>query len=228
MSDKDLQRVTESLSDIGQAPTHQNPSLLHPVDRSFPKLTPKEEIFCLAIVDGKNQSDAYRHAYKPKRAKEKTIHEKASRIMARGKVRTRIAELMASMIAETQMSRTEWLKWLTKCCRFDPRKMFDTNGKPKPITELEENEAAAIAGFEVHGELQGSDDSGKAIGVRIRIKLVSRLDALALLGKACHYYADRQEQTGSDGGPTPQNLTVKFVDASQSPAEVYQRMLKGA
>ena len=30
--------------------------------------------------------------------------------------------------------------------------MFDANGKPKAITELEENEAAAIAGFEVHGE----------------------------------------------------------------------------
>ena len=76
--------------------------------------------------------------------------------MARGKVRARIAELMAPVIAETQMTRRDWLIWLTKCCRFDPRKMFDTNGKPK---NSRENEAAAIAGFEVHGERQGSDDS---------------------------------------------------------------------
>ena len=64
-------------------------------------------------------------------SQDETIHEKASRIMARGKVRARIAELMAPVIAEAQMSRTEWLEWLTKCCRFDPRKMFDANGRPK-------------------------------------------------------------------------------------------------
>jgi hypothetical protein len=54
--------------------------------------------------------------------------------MARGKVRARIVELMAPVIAEAQMSRTEWLQWLTKCCRFDPRKFFDATGKPRPIT----------------------------------------------------------------------------------------------
>jgi len=29
-------------------------------------------------------------------------------------------------------------------------------------------------------------------------------------GKACHYSADRQAQTGSDGGPIPQDITVKL------------------
>jgi hypothetical protein len=56
------------------------------------RLSPKEEMFCLAIVEGLSKSDAYRKAYNPQRAKAKTIHEKASRIMARGKVRARIAE----------------------------------------------------------------------------------------------------------------------------------------
>lgn len=51
------------------------------------KLSPKEEAFCLAIVEGHSKSDAYRKAYKPKRAKAKTIHEKASRIMARARFR---------------------------------------------------------------------------------------------------------------------------------------------
>lgn len=89
------------------------------------KMSPKEEAFCLAIVSGANASDAYRTAYRPQRAKAKTIHEKASRLMAKGKVRARIDELMAPVIAEAQMTRTEWLQWLTKCSRFDPRKLFD-------------------------------------------------------------------------------------------------------
>jgi phage terminase small subunit len=152
------------------------------------KLTPKEEAFCLAIVEGLSKSDAYRKAYKPQRAKPKTIHEKASRIMARGKVRARVAELMAPVIAEAQMKRTEWLQRLASCCRFDPRKMFDAHGKPKPITQLEENEAAAIEQYELHAEIPTADGCRKAF--RVKVKFLNRLSALALLGEACHWYAD--------------------------------------
>lgn len=139
------------------------------------KLTPKEEAYCLAIIEGLSSSDAYRKAYKPQRAKTKTIHEKASRIMAKGKVRARIAELMAPVIAQAQMTRTEWLRILTKCCRFDPRKLFDATGKLKPITELEENEAAAIEQHELHAELPLSDGSRRTL--RVKMKFSDRLSA---------------------------------------------------
>jgi hypothetical protein len=66
-----------------------------------------------------------------------------------------------------------------------------------------------------------------AVGVTKKFKLVDPLRALELIGKACHYYADRQEQTGPDGGPIPQNLTVQFVEASISPEEAYRRMIHG-
>jgi phage terminase small subunit len=189
------------------------------------KLSPKEEAFCVAIVEGLSASGAYRNAYKPQRAKAKTIHEKASRIMARGKVKARIAELMAPVIAKAQMSRQEWLQLLTKCCRFDVRKMFDATGKPKPITELDENEAAAIAGFEVHGELEGTDGSRKA--VTVKFKFLNRIDALALIGKACHWYAGEQEQTGADSGSNQKTIVVNFVKPSMPPEESYRRMVGG-
>ncbi len=121
------------------------------------KVSPKEEAFCLAIVEGLNKSDAYRKAYKPQRAKAKTIHEKASRIMARGKVRARVAELMAPVIAQAQMTRMEWLARIVQCCRFDPRKMFDATGQTEKIIELDDNEAAAFAVFEVSETVHGQD-----------------------------------------------------------------------
>jgi phage terminase small subunit len=191
------------------------------------KLTPKEEAFCLAIVEGLSKSDAYRKAYRPLRAKAKTIHEKASRIMGRGKVRTRVAELMAPVIAQAQMTRTEWLQRLTKCCRFDPRKMFDADGKPKPITELEENEAAAIEQYELHAELPTPDSFRKALSVKI--KFLDRLSALALLGKACHWYAERREETGGLDGERPiqKDIVVRFVKPSLSPEEAYRRIAGG-
>ena len=61
----------------------------------------------------------------------------------------------------------------------------------------------------------------KAVGRSRKFKLMDRHSALALMGKACHWYADRQEQIGSDGGPIQQNFTVSFVNAPMSPEETY-------
>ena len=176
-------------------------------------------------MEGLSQSDAYRKAYKPQRAKVKTIHEKASRIMGRGKVQARVAELMGPFIANAQMTRKEWLERLTGFCRFDPRKMFDAQGRPKKLTELDDNEAAAIAVFEVSETLQGQDHA-QTLKRIYKLKFMDRLSALALMEKACHWYAHRQEQTGTDGGQAPQNITVQFVEASLSPEEAYRRMCK--
>jgi phage terminase small subunit len=56
-------------------------------------LTPKQEAFCLAYVETSNASEAYRRAYATKKAGAKTIHEKASRLLAEGKLRARLEEL---------------------------------------------------------------------------------------------------------------------------------------
>lgn len=56
--------------------------------------TPKEEAFCLAYVEGKNQSDAYRSAgYKIDKMKASTIHRQAKHLMDKPKIQARIAEL---------------------------------------------------------------------------------------------------------------------------------------
>jgi hypothetical protein len=104
--------------------------------------------------------------------------------------------------------------------------MLDETGKPKALADLEENEAAAIAGFEVYGELRGTDGSLGAI--TLKVKLLSRLDALALMGKACHWYADRQEHSGLGADPTNNSITVSFIDPPMSPEETYRRMIHGS
>ncbi len=100
-------------------------------------------------------------------------------------------------------------------------------GKLKHITELDKNERAAVAGFECYEHFEGTGEL-KAVGRTKKFKFIDRLSALALMGKACHYYADRQEQTGTDGGQAPQNITVEFVDAPLSPEEAYRRMVHGS
>ncbi len=195
------------------------------IDTTSRPLTPKQEAFCIFVLAGSNQSDAYRKAYNCGGMKAKTVNEKASRMMGRGKIRARVADLTAPVIAQAQMTRTEWLQRLTRCCRFDPRKMFDATGKLKPITELGENEAAAIVGFEMLGEIEGNADSRKK--VRLKIQFIDRIDALALIGKACHWYADEQEQSEPDERSNQKSIVMEFVQGSMPAEESYRRMVGG-
>ena len=67
-------------------------------------LTSKQEKFCQAIIQGHNQSEAYRLAYGVKKATAKTINERASRLMANSKVIARIEELRAPAVKKVQRS----------------------------------------------------------------------------------------------------------------------------
>jgi len=183
-------------------------------DKTTFSLTQKEETFCIAILAGQNPSDAYRSAYTPQRAKAKTIHEMASRLMAKRKVHARLAELIQPVIQRARMCREEWLEALARICRADVRKMFDSHGNPKEITELGENEAAAIAALEFCEDFAGKGDERRACGYTRRFKLADKLKAFELYGKAMGYFAERGETAGNDH--LPRTITVEFVDATRS------------
>lgn len=175
-------------------------------------LSPKEEAFCLAIVEGLSESDAYRKAYRPQRAKAKTINEMASRLMAKPKIRARVAELMQPVIQRARMTREQWIEALASICFADVRKMFDVHGNPIEITELGPNEAAAVAAFEVCEDFSGTGDARKTIGYTRRVKMADKLKALELYGKAMAYSAERE---AGDVAP-PLAVTVNFVEPRPS------------
>jgi hypothetical protein len=60
-----------------------------------------------------NQADAYRAAYPNQKMSDKTIWEAASRLMKKGKVNARIAELRDILAMPSIMTAQERLEWLT-------------------------------------------------------------------------------------------------------------------
>lgn len=82
-------------------------------------LTAKQEQFVKGIIDGMSQADAYRSAYDTSRMADKTVHEKASRLMSDGKVRARVQELRGQMMTPSIMSAQERLEWLTELIQSD-------------------------------------------------------------------------------------------------------------
>lgn len=80
-------------------------------------LTAKQEKFVQNIIDGMTQADAYRGSYDTSRMTDKTVHEKASRLMADDKVRARLEELRGQMMKPTIMSAQERLELLSRMAR---------------------------------------------------------------------------------------------------------------
>lgn len=77
-------------------------------------LTQKQEMFVQGIIEGKNQADAYRSAYNCKTATDKTVWEKASRLMTDKKVQARLAEVRDALMKPTIMTAQDRLEWLTE------------------------------------------------------------------------------------------------------------------
>lgn len=82
-------------------------------------LTKKQEKFCLNIINGMSQADAYRDAYPGTNMTDKTVWEKASVLAKKDKVRSRIDELRDEIAKPYIMTAQERLEWLTTVVKDD-------------------------------------------------------------------------------------------------------------
>ena len=78
-------------------------------------LTPKREAFAQAVASGKNQSDAYRIAFRVREGtKPESVNQAASKIMADANVASRVAELREPIIEKVRMTLEGHLEDLMK------------------------------------------------------------------------------------------------------------------
>lgn len=162
-------------------------------------LTSQQEAFAQAVASGKSQSDAYRSAY-PKSLKWKpdTVWQSASRLMACDKVSARV-EVLRKMITDTGIaSASRVLQEASRLALFDPRKLFKEDGSPKPINELDDETAAALAGLEVVEEFEGTGEDRVFVGFTKKYKVADKNSALEKLFKHYGLYAPQKvEHSGN-------------------------------
>ena len=156
-------------------------------------LTSRQESFCHAIVQGMNQSDAYRAAYNTENLTEKSLHECASRVMRNVKVRSRIDEIRAPALKKVQASYEQWLQEIEAAAFCDARKYFTETGDLIPVHQLRDSDGVGLAGFEVVEIFAGQGEDRRVIGQTKKIKLGNKLSALELFGKATGYYQEKVE-----------------------------------
>lgn len=154
------------------------------------KLTPKQETFATGLAKGLSQSEAYRRAY-PTSLKwvDATVWEKASRLAGDAKVRARAAELTAKAAAKNEVTVERVLAEIARLAFFDPRQLFNDDGTPRAIKDLDDDTARAIAGLDVMSI--GNREQG--IGEVVKFKLADKGANLERLGRFLKMFTDRLE-----------------------------------
>lgn len=128
-----------------------------------------------------------------------TADQAASRLLKNVKVKAQIVkadeERMAKVQEETGITLARTLKEIARIAYFNPRKLFDTDGRPLSITELDDDTAAAIAGLDVLEEWDGSGQDRVLRGHVKKWKLADKKGGLDMLMKHLGgYEVDNQQK----------------------------------
>ena len=83
------------------------------------------------------------------------------------------------------------LKELSRLAFFDPRKLFNADGTPKHITELDDDTAMSVAGLDVEDIVVGSGQDRKQIGVVRKYKIADKGRNLERLGNYLGMFIQR-------------------------------------
>jgi len=99
----------------------------------------------------------------------------------------------------TQIKADDVLRELYRLASFDPRKLFNADGSPKDITELDDDTAACIGGIDIVERITNAEE-GELERIK-KLKIWDKNRALENLGKHFALFVERQEHTGKNGDP---------------------------
>ena len=132
---------------------------------------------------------------------EKSAMAQGCQLMKNPKVAAEIAKRMGKVYGKLEINAEKVLNEIARLAFFDPRKLFESDGGPKQLHELDDDTAMAVAGFEFIELFEGTGDQKHAYGLLKKYKLTDKRASLELLGKYLKLFTDRTELTGKDGGP---------------------------
>lgn len=140
------------------------------------KLTPKQERFVAEyLVDLNATAAAKRAGYKDPNI--------GRQIITKNNVSAAIEAAMQLREQRTEITQDRVLREAAKLAFFDVRKMFDADGKPLDISQLDDDTAAALVGLDVQDVYETVGDEKVFTGYVKKYKMADKLKALELLGK---------------------------------------------
>lgn len=166
------------------------------VNAALPTLKPGPRRFVTEFLRDMNATQAYiRAGYK---ARGHAAEASASKLLRKAEIQSAIAhaqnQMVATVQAETGITLARTVRELARIAFFDPRLMFHADGRPKLVTELDDDTAAVIAGIDVLEKWEGTGENTQLVGLIKKWKLADKKGALDLLMKHLGGYEVDNEQ----------------------------------
>ena len=130
---------------------------------------------------------------------EKTAQEQGSRLLSNVMVAAEIARQTKDRTDRLGYTADRVLDMAGKMAFFDVRKMFESDGSPKQIHELDDDTAAGIAGFEFIELFEGQGEQKHAFGLLKKVRLIDRRASVDMLMRHHSLYNDKLEHKGEIG-----------------------------
>lgn len=155
------------------------------------KLTAKQERFVAEyLIDLNATQAAIRSGYSAK-----TAEVQGSRLLSIAKVAAQVAAAQQKRGADTNITAARVLQEIARLAFFDPRRLLNEDGTPKPMNELDDDTAAAIAGMDVQ-EIKFGSGEDSPVAVVKKYKIADKNAALEKLSKHLGLYKlDNSQKT---------------------------------
>lgn len=131
----------------------------------------------------------------------KTARSVGSENLAKPDIAKAIQEAMKNRQARTFITQDRVLQELARIAFFDPRKLLDDDGNPIPLSNLDDDTAAAVAGVDLMEEYEGHGKDRVFIGYTKKFKLADKNTALSNAMRHLGMFVDKAEITGKNGQP---------------------------
>lgn len=162
------------------------------------KLLPRERRFLREyMVDFNGTQAALRAGFTGKRPE-----VAASRMLAKPTVRAELQRRQDQIAARLEVTVERVLKEQAAIAFSDPRRMFNADGTLKPIHELDDASAAALAGIETEALFEGSGADRTHVGTLSKIKRWDKGKALEHLSKFLGIIKDQEPPAAVGPGLT--------------------------
>jgi phage terminase small subunit len=153
------------------------------------KLTAKQQRFIAEyLVDLNATQAAIRAGYSAKTAEVIGFEN-----LRKPKIQAEIDKAMSHRSERTEITQDRVLKEYARLGFFDPRKLFNDDGSPKVITELDDDTAAVLAGLEVMEIWEGRGDDRRFVGYLKKYKLGDKKGALDSIARHMGMFNDKIE-----------------------------------
>ena len=129
---------------------------------------------------------------------ERSAYSQGHRLLKNDEVARAISEENAKINAKLDLTVERVRHEIARVAYLDPRNFFNQDGTLKQITELDEDAARGLAGFEAAELFEGSGEERAAVGYIKKFKFTDKVRALELASRHLGALHDKVEVTDTD------------------------------